>query len=75
MKVLNTKLALSALAIAMLATPAFAAHAHKQVPQQGYEYTQPTNQHGQAETYPNGASRSGSEQSFQDGSAFNLLKQ
>jgi hypothetical protein len=83
MKSLNTKLALSALGIALLATPALA----QQQPQQ---YQQPQHrlymQQGAANnyqpnydpnyvgTYPNGAPRTGSAESVDSGREFNLLK-
>jgi hypothetical protein len=55
-------LALSALAIAMLATPAFA---QRQVSSHEISYSQAAN------SYPNGNVHSGSEQSFQSGNEFN----
>jgi hypothetical protein len=84
MKSLNTTLALSALGIALLATPALA----QQQPQQ--QQLQPQHrlymQQGAANnyrpnydpnyvgTYPNGATRSGSAESVESGAEFNLLK-
>lgn len=68
MKSLNTKLALSALAIAMLATPAFAQRQHHQVQQQTQYQYGPTNDTG---TYPNPIGRTGSEGSRESGAAFN----
>ncbi len=67
MKSLKTKLALSALAVAVLATPAFAQRVHRPV-QQDYSTIQQS-----AEHYPNGgAGRTGTAESFEDGSEFNL---
>lgn len=70
MKSLNTKVALSAIAIAMLATPAFAARSHQQVDQRPiYDSVQ-----SQVGTYPDGgADRTGTALSEQSGAAFNLL--
>jgi hypothetical protein len=78
MKSLNAKLALSAVAIAMLATPALAARARAHVYQRPtydmqrptYDMVQPQQQVG---TYPNGAARTGTANSVQSGAEFNLL--
>jgi hypothetical protein len=73
MKSLNTKLVLSALGIALLATPAFAAK-HKtsyeglQNSAQGYA---PTNSVG---TYPNGAQVTGSVYSRESGAEDNVIR-
>jgi len=67
MKSLNTKLVLSALGIAMLATPAFAQRPHHQHAQQQMQYQVPENSVG---GYPNPVVRSGSEQSRESGDAF-----
>jgi hypothetical protein len=76
MKSINTKLALSALAVAMLATPALAQgsrhyHAASQ-PQLHDSWTE-----GQANpvgTYPNGATRSGSVYSRESGADDNVIR-
>jgi hypothetical protein len=70
MKSLNMKLALSALAIAMLATPALAKTHHQSKDLQDYAGSvaaQPAPEH-----YPNGASRTGSAESIESGAEFNL---
>jgi len=68
MKSLNTKLALAALGIAMLATPALAQRQHHQTQQQTqYQYS-PSND---TPSYPNPVIRSGSEASQQSGAEFN----
>jgi hypothetical protein len=72
MKSLNMKLALSAVAIAMLATPALAARSREHVIQRP---TYDTMQSGQFETYPNGAARTGTAASVQSGAEFNLQRQ
>jgi|HubBroStandDraft_2_1064218.scaffolds.fasta_scaffold415024_1 hypothetical protein len=73
MKSINTKLALSAVAIAMLATPALAARSHARVTERPvYDSTQSVQQ--QVGTYPNGAAKTGTAENTQDGAAFDLLK-
>ena len=73
MKSLNMKLALSAVAIAMLATPAFAQRPHRQQTQQPLQHqVAPTNDVG---TYPNGAPKTGSAAAQESGADFNLLRQ
>ena len=73
MKSLNTKLVLSALGIALLATPAFAAK-HRvsyeglQNSVQGYAQT------GSVGTYPNGAQNSGSVWSRESGAQDNVIR-
>jgi hypothetical protein len=68
MKSLKAKLALSAVAIAVLATPAFAQRQHRQA--QDYS-TQSVQQ--PVERYPDGgAGRTGTEESVESGAAFNL---
>jgi hypothetical protein len=62
MKSLNTKLALAAVGIAMLATPAFA-----QTQRQNNSYTQQQS----ADHYPNGSLASGSADAVQSGAEFN----
>ena len=72
--ILKTGLLLS-VAAALLATPALAAtHNHRQTAPQGYEDTVQPRTQTEVETYPNGASRSGSEASFESGAEFNLLQ-
>jgi hypothetical protein len=72
MKSLNTKLVLSALAIAFVATPAFAAKRHA-----SYEGLQ-NSAYGSAPTtvgtYPNGAIRSGSVWSREMGNEENVIR-
>ncbi len=65
MKSFNTKLVLSVLGIAMLATPAFAQH-RLHAAQGLYNYQAPV-----ASTYPNPVGVSGSAESVQSGAAFN----
>jgi hypothetical protein len=72
MKTLNMKLALTALAIAMLATPALA-----KTHQQGSAKLQDSSgtgvvQQSQVPQYPDGGLRSGTANSFQSGAEFNL---
>jgi hypothetical protein len=67
MKTIHTKLALAAVGIAMLATPALAQRPHHQVQQQ-YQAA-PTND---TATYPNPAERTGSGEQQRDGTAFEL---
>jgi len=69
MKSLNMKLALTAVAIAMLATPALAQRQQHQQQQAQYQ-TAP----GDVGTYPNGAPKTGSAESQQDGADFNLSR-
>lgn len=79
MKSLNTKLALSALAVAVVATPALAQQqsSHRQQTYQGYEGLQnsaagtPNTFVG---TYPNGATRSGSVYSRESGADDNVVR-
>jgi hypothetical protein len=73
MKSFNTKLALSAVAIAMLATPALAARSHARVTERPvYDTTQSVQQ--QVGTYPNGAAKTGTAENAESGAEFNLLK-
>ncbi len=73
MNSLATKLAFSALVVATLATPAFAARSRGHLDQRPtYDVIQGDQQ--QVETYPNGATRSGSANSVQSGAEFNLQK-
>ncbi len=66
MNSLATKLAFSALVVATLATPAFAQRLSRQQQQQQDYYN-----NSQIEHYPNGAARTGTAESYQDGSMFN----
>jgi len=64
MKSLKIKLVLSALGIALLATPAFAQPLHRQAQQQSQtQYQAPSNE----AAYPNPQTHSGSEQSRESG--------
>jgi len=80
MKSINAKLLVSAVAVAMLATPALAA-TRKQDPVQRplYNTVQPgqSGQSGQVETYiyPNGAARTGTAANVESGATFNLQAQ
>jgi hypothetical protein len=83
MKSLNTKLALSALGIALLATPALAQQQPQQHPQPQHrlymQQSAPNTYHPNYDpnyvgTYPNGATRTGSAESVESGAEFNLLK-
>ena len=65
MKSLTRKLLLSALAVAVVATPALAQRPHRLAPaQRANVYSVPT--------YPNPVTRSGSAESVESGAAFNL---
>jgi hypothetical protein len=69
MKSLKTKVVLSALGIALVATPALAQQPHRQQrPQQLYNYQAPVAD--PAGTYPNPVARSGSAEQVQSGAAF-----
>jgi hypothetical protein len=71
MKSLNVKLAMSALAIAMLATPALA-KTQQTRSLQDYAGTSAVTQ-SQVPQYPNGgAGRTGTAESYQSGAEFNL---
>jgi hypothetical protein len=75
MKSLSTKLILSALGVALLATPAFAAK-HHQASYQGLQNSAagapaPTTDVG---TYPNGATRTGSAYSRESGADDNVVR-
>jgi hypothetical protein len=65
MKSLTSKLLLSALGIALVATPALAQRPHRQV-RALQEQINPVG------TYPNPVTRSGSAESVESGAAFNL---
>jgi hypothetical protein len=79
MKTLNTKLAksklaLSVLGVALLASPAFAQRPHRQVSHHEMQFQGPTYdvvQPGQLPVYPNGANRTGSAASVESGAEFN----
>ncbi len=73
MKSLHTKLVLSALGIAMLATPAFAQRPHHVARQQLQAPTTTVEPGYEVGTYPNGAIRSGSAELVESGAEFNLL--
>jgi hypothetical protein len=74
MKSINTKLALSALAVAMLATPALAqgSRHYQAAPQLQDSWS--NSQANSGGTYPNGASRSGSAYSLESGAEFNVIR-
>ena len=70
MKSLNTKMLLSALGLALLATPGLAQGRHRQDPRVLYDYQV---QAGYAQSgYPNPVARSGSAEQAQSGAAFGL---
>jgi hypothetical protein len=73
MKTINTKLALSALAVAMLATPAFAAKHHQPASYEGLQNSA-TSAPTTVGTYPNGATRSGSVYSRESGADDNVIR-
>ena len=74
MKSINTKLVLSALGIALLATPAFAAK-QKKTSYQGLQNSDSSyNTQTNVGTYPNGATRSGSAYSRESGAEDNLIR-
>jgi hypothetical protein len=65
MKSLTSKLLLSALGIALVATPALAQRPHRHAPAQQANINP-------LPTYPNPVTRSGSAESVESGAAFNL---
>ncbi len=67
---LNTKLILTAVGIALLATPALAQELYRHSSSRNL-YNYQTND--PAGVYPNGASRTGSAESVQSGAEFNTL--
>jgi len=67
----NTKLILSAVGIALLATPALAQESYRHSSSRN-SYSYQTND--PAGVYPNGASRSGSAESVQSGAEFNTQR-
>ena len=73
MKSINAKLVLSALGIALLATPAFAAK--QKTSYQGLQNSASSyNTQTDVGTYPNGAIRSGSAYSRESGAEDNLIR-
>lgn len=74
MKAFNTKLALSALAIAMLATPALAQKSHHQASQASTQGLYNSAAGTDVGTYPNGAQRSGSVWSRESGADDNVVR-
>jgi hypothetical protein len=73
MKSLNTKLLLSAIGIALLATPAFAQRPSRHAwAQPQYDYA--GSAASPAGVYPNGATRSGSAASVESGAEFNVMR-
>jgi hypothetical protein len=73
MKSLNTKLVLSALGLALIATPAFAAK-HHQPSYQGLQNSAAGSTPTDLGTYPNGATRSGSAYSRESGADDNVIR-
>ncbi len=75
MKSLKTKLMLSAVGIALLATPALAQKPHHQAPRQQEIQSQYNNsQDSYIGTYPNDGQRTGSAYSRDSGAEDNLLR-
>lgn len=72
MKSLKTKLMLSAVGIALLATPALAQKPHHQTPRQQEIQSQYNNSY--IGTYPNDGQRTGSAYSRESGAEDNLLR-
>jgi hypothetical protein len=73
MKSLSTKLVLSALGVALLATPAFAAK-HHPASYQGLQNSTVGSAPVDVGTYPNGATRSGSVYSRESGADDNVIR-
>jgi hypothetical protein len=71
MKSLNMKLALAAVGIAMLSSPAFAQRPHHPSQQQMENSANAPDNVG---TYPNGAQRSGSAESYESGAESNVIR-
>jgi hypothetical protein len=71
MNSLSTKLAFSALVVAALATPAFAQGHHSRRQLEDYAGSAAI-QEAQPLHYPNGAAKTGTAESYQDGAMFNL---
>jgi hypothetical protein len=74
MKSLTTKLVLSALGVALLATPAFAAKHHPASYQGLQNSTAGAPAQADVGTYPNGATRSGSVYSRESGADDNVIR-
>jgi hypothetical protein len=72
MNSLSTKLAFSALVVAALATPAFAQGHHSRRQLQDEYSGSAVMQQAEPLHYPNGAARTGTEDSVQSGAEFNL---
>jgi hypothetical protein len=71
MKAFNTKLVLSALGIALLATPAFAQRQQRQQPHQAVTQVPTTTATNRTfAVYPNPQTHSGSAESFENGTEF-----
>jgi hypothetical protein len=73
MKSLSTKLVLSALGVALLATPAFAAK-HHPASYRGLQNSTVGSAPADVGTYPNGATRSGSAYSRESGAEDNVIR-
>ncbi len=71
MNSLSTKLAFSALVVAALATPAFSQGHHSRRQLEDYAGSAAIQQ-AQPLHYPNGAAKTGTAESYQDGAMFNL---
>ena len=71
MNSLTTKLALSALVVAALATPAFAQGHHSRRQLEDYAGGGAIVQQAEPLHYPNGAVKTGTAESFQSGAMFN----
>jgi hypothetical protein len=74
MTTLKTKFALSAAALALLATPALAQRPHHPQSYQHLQNYAPNANTMDQGTYPNGATRSGSAESVESGAEFNLSR-
>jgi len=69
---LRTKLALSAVGLALIATPAFAQKPHHQVYRHELQSAPVYSDPGYVGIYPNGAARTGTAESVESGAEFNL---
>ena len=74
MKSLNMKLALSAVAIAMLATPALAKTHQQASTRQLQDYAGTAAVQPEQFQYPNGAAKTGTAEAEQSGADFNLMR-
>ncbi len=72
MNSLSTKLAFSALVVAALATPAFAQGHHSRRQLEDYAGSAAIQQQAMPLHYPNGETKTGTAESYQDGAMFNL---